>query len=86
MIRALAAVASSFVFDGLRRIPLSMLCSTFALSTFAQLGVEGTNQLYFAASANGASVGFDALILREARRVRDHAAACRHPRHVLPCS
>src|SRR5688500_3102744 len=38
-----------------------MLCSTFALSTLAQFGVEGTNQLYFAASANGASVGFEAL-------------------------
>src|SRR5215212_7296828 len=40
---------------------LSIDCSTFALSTFAQLGVEGTNQLYFAASANGASVGFAAF-------------------------
>src|SRR5690349_6042274 len=39
----------------------SMLWSTFALSTFAQFGVEGTNQLYLAASANGASVGFDAF-------------------------
>ena len=39
-----------------------MFWSTFALSTFAQFGVDGTNQLYFAASANGASVGFDALI------------------------
>src|SRR5215210_6778027 len=38
-----------------------MFCSTFALSTFAQFGVDGTNQLYFAASANGASVGFAAL-------------------------
>src|SRR5688572_13314759 len=42
---------------------LSMPWSTFALSTLAQFGVEGTNQLYFAASANGASVGLAALIL-----------------------
>src|SRR5690348_7088342 len=34
-----------------------------AFSTFAQFGVVGTNQLYFAASANGASCGFDALML-----------------------
>src|SRR4051812_8210578 len=42
---------------------VSMVWSTFALSTFAQFGVEGTNQLDFAASANGASVGFAALTL-----------------------
>ena len=40
-----------------------MLWRTFALSTFAQFGVAGTNQLAFAASANGASVGLEALIL-----------------------
>ncbi|MDF2750087.1 MAG: hypothetical protein K0T00_1263 [Gaiellaceae bacterium] len=62
MIRSLAAVASSRVLPGLRRMPLSIVWSTLALSTFAQLGVDGTNQLYFAASANGASVGFDALM------------------------
>src|SRR5687767_3304580 len=60
--RSLACFASCWVLPGLRRMPLSMLWSTFALSTFAQLGVAGTNQLAFAASANGASVGFDALI------------------------
>src|SRR3954447_6866577 len=40
---------------------VSMFWSTFALSTFAQFGVDGTNQLDFAASANGASVGFAAF-------------------------
>src|SRR5438093_3803395 len=39
----------------------SMFCSTFAFSTFAQLGLVGTNQLDFAARANGASFGFEAL-------------------------
>src|SRR5919204_5298682 len=34
-----------------------------AFSTFAQFGVVGTNQLYFAAFANGASCGFEALML-----------------------
>src|SRR5437660_9410069 len=33
-----------------------------AFSTFAQFGVVGTNQLNFAASANGASCGLEALI------------------------
>src|SRR6266436_4683430 len=42
----------------------SMFCSTFAFSTFAQLGLVGTNQLDFAASANGASCGFEALKAR----------------------
>ena len=55
--RSLACFASSFVLPGFRRMPLSMLWRTFALSTFAQFGVAGTNQLAFAASANGASVG-----------------------------
>ena len=32
-------------------------------STFAQFGLVGTNQLNFAALANGASCGFDALML-----------------------
>src|SRR6266568_4961441 len=41
-----------------------MSCSTFAFSTFAQLGLVGTNQLYFAARANGASFGFEALDAR----------------------
>src|SRR5881394_2074439 len=48
----LALWARSFVLPGLRRIAVSMFCSTFWLSTFAQFGVDGTNQLYFAASAN----------------------------------
>src|SRR5688572_19948695 len=38
-----------------------MLWSTVALSTFAQLAIAGTNQLSLAASATGASVGFDPL-------------------------
>src|SRR4029453_9544175 len=38
-----------------------MFCSTFAFSTLAQFGLVGTNQLNFAARANGASFGFDAL-------------------------
>src|SRR5438045_9582837 len=38
-----------------------MFCSTFAFSTLTQFGLVGTNQLYFAARANGASFGFDAL-------------------------
>src|SRR4030095_4495263 len=38
-----------------------MFCSTFAFSTLAQLGLVGTNQLNFAARANGASFGVDAL-------------------------
>src|SRR5256885_17176773 len=42
----------------------SMFCSTFAFSTFAQLGLVGTNQLYFAARAKGASLGFAALKAR----------------------
>src|SRR5256884_4568278 len=42
----------------------SMFCSTFAFSTFAQLGLVGTNQLDFAARANGASCGFEALKAR----------------------
>src|SRR5438132_12953158 len=33
-----------------------------AFSTFAQFGVVGTNQLYFAAFANGASCGLEALM------------------------
>src|SRR3954471_16641089 len=41
-----------------------MFWSTFAFSTFAQLGLVGTNQLSFAARANGASFGFDALKAR----------------------
>ena len=63
VMRSLACFASSCVLPGFRRMPLSMLWSTFALSTFAQFGVAGTNQLAFAASANGASVGLEALIL-----------------------
>src|SRR5438874_9759954 len=38
-----------------------MFCRTFAFSTLAQFGAVGTNQPYFAARANGASFGFDAL-------------------------
>src|SRR2546423_4355376 len=38
-----------------------MFCSTFAFSTLTQFGLVGTNQPYFAARANGASFGFDAL-------------------------
>src|SRR4029079_19661604 len=38
-----------------------MFCRTFAFSTFTQFGLVGTNQLNFAARANGASFGFDAL-------------------------
>jgi hypothetical protein len=38
-----------------------MFCSTFPFSTLAQFGLVGTNQLNFAARANGASFGFDAL-------------------------
>src|SRR5687767_15439330 len=60
--RWLACCASAFVLPGLRRIPLSIVWSTLALSTFAQFGVPGTNQLALAASANGARVGFAALI------------------------
>src|SRR3954470_9255886 len=41
-----------------------MFWSTFAFSTFAQFGLVGTNQLSFAARANGASFGFDALKAR----------------------
>ena len=41
-----------------------MFWSTFAFSTFAQFGLVGTNQLDFAARANGASFGFDALKAR----------------------
>ena len=37
--------ASDFVLPGLRRMPLSSVWSTFALSTLAQFGVDGTNQL-----------------------------------------
>src|SRR5207302_2784494 len=44
------------------KIETSMFCRTSAFSTLAQFGVVGTNQLYFAAFANGASCGFDALI------------------------
>ena len=62
MIWSLARFAYVDVWRGLRRMALSMFWSTWALSTFAQFGVDGTNQLYFAASANGARVGFDALI------------------------
>src|SRR5215213_8325038 len=58
---ALGSTASCLVLPGLRRMPLSMFWRMFALSTFAQFGVEGTNQLYFAASANGASVGLAAF-------------------------
>src|SRR6266542_3744902 len=38
-----------------------MFCSTFAFSTLTQFGLVGTNQPNFAARANGASFGFDAL-------------------------
>src|SRR3954463_5289687 len=38
-----------------------MVCRTFAFSTLTQFGLVGTNQLNFAARANGASFGFDAL-------------------------
>src|SRR6476661_1436086 len=41
-----------------------MSCSTFAFSTLAQFGLVGTNQLDFAARANGASFGFEALYAR----------------------
>src|SRR3954452_2542841 len=41
-----------------------MFCRTFAFSTLAQFGLVGTNQLDFAARANGASFGFDALNAR----------------------
>ena len=44
------------------RIETSMFWSTFALSTFTHFGDVGTNQLDFAASANGASCGLLALI------------------------
>ena len=54
MIWSLARFAYVDVCFGLRRMALSMFWSTCALSTFAQFGVDGTNQLYFAASANGA--------------------------------
>ena len=37
------------------KIETSMFWSTSAFSTFAQFGVVGTNQLNFAAFANGAS-------------------------------
>ena len=65
---------------GCRRMPLSMFWSTFALSTFAQFGAAGTNQLAFAASANGASVGFAALTWRArscsgSRRLDGHRAS-----------
>ena len=39
------------------KIETSMFWRTFALSTFAHFGDAGTNQLDFAASANGASCG-----------------------------
>src|SRR3954465_6761213 len=38
-----------------------MFCRTFAFSTLTQFGLVGTNQPSFAARANGASFGFDAL-------------------------
>src|SRR5204863_2314389 len=41
-----------------------MFCSTFAFSTLVQFGLVGTNQPYFAARANGASFGFEALKAR----------------------
>src|SRR5215216_4353422 len=41
-----------------------MFWSTSAFSTFAQFGLVGTNQLNFAARANGASFGFAALSAR----------------------
>ena len=37
------------------KIVVSMFLSTLELSTLAQLGEVGTNQLYYAACANGAS-------------------------------
>ena len=45
------------------KMETSMFWRTSAFSTFAQFGVVGTNQLNFAAFANGASCGFDALIV-----------------------
>src|SRR5829696_8260741 len=42
----------------------SMFWSTSAFSTLAQFGLVGTNQLYFAARAKGASFGFAALSAR----------------------
>ncbi len=41
-----------------------MYCNTFAFSTLAQFELLGTNQVYFAARANGASFGFEALKAR----------------------
>ena len=58
--RLLAVAASCDCCLGLRRMPTSIVWRMLALSTLAQFGLEGTNQLNFAASANGASVGFDA--------------------------
>src|SRR3954454_24259048 len=40
-----------------------MFCRTLAFSTLAQFGDRGTNQLYFAAAANGASCGLPAFTL-----------------------
>ena len=39
------------------RIAVQNCFSTFWFSTFGQFGAVGTNQLYFAAWANGASFG-----------------------------
>jgi hypothetical protein len=45
------------------RIAVHIVLSRLELSTLAQFGAAGTNQLYFAARANGASDGFFALTL-----------------------
>ena len=59
----LAFAAALFTLERPVAMDESMFWRTFALSTFAQFGVDGTNQLYFAASANGASLGFAAFTL-----------------------
>src|SRR4051794_27551965 len=53
-----ASVAASLTLFLPVKIETSMFWSTFELSTLAQFGVAGTNQLNFAASAKGASCGF----------------------------
>src|SRR4051794_38518034 len=63
VISLLARLAASLTLRRPETISTSMFCRTFALSTFAQFGAAGTNQLDAAAAANGASFSFVALTL-----------------------
>ena len=62
MIWLLALLAAFCTLARPVKIETSMFWRTSAFSTFAQFGVTGTNQLDFAACANGASCGFEAAI------------------------